>query len=238
MISEKDYLDPKDLAAKITSLLLILSIIIFTITFSIGLPIYVRPFYYAHIEALDMPYWTDLSADTIREAYDEVLDYLTLPGGEFGAGVLKYSEEGASHFADCKKLFNLNLWAMLISAAVMITVLLLNKKGRVTIYNFRGFIPPFWAGVGTLSLFLTIGGLAAINFDVAFEVFHKLFFPGKDNWLFNPRVDEIITVMPFEFFRNCAILILSSVVVTSVTLIIIGVRKKRLSELNKGNYNI
>ena len=226
MIFEKDYLDPKDLAAKITSLLLILSIIIFTITFSIGLPIYVRPFYYAHIEALDMPYWTDLSADTIREAYDEVLDYLTLPGGEFGAGVLKYSEEGASHFADCKKLFNLNLWAMLISAAVMITVLLLNKKGIVTIYNFRGFIPPFWAGVGTLSLFLTIGGLAAINFDVAFEVFHKLFFPGKDNWLFDPRLDPVIELLPQAFFRNGALFILALLLTTCIALVLRDRQKK------------
>ncbi len=212
---------------KLPTLLLIIAIIIFTITFSIGLPIYVRPFYYAHIEALDMPYWTDLSVEEIKEAYDEVLDYLTLPGGEFGAGVLGYSEEGASHFADCKKLFNLNLWAMIISGATVITLALLNKKGKIAFCSFRGMNPCFFAGVGTLSLFVTVGAVAAIDFDVAFQVFHKIFFPGKDNWLFDPRVDEIINVMPFEFFRNCAILILSSIIIISVTLIVIGVREKK-----------
>ncbi len=212
------------------TVLLIAAIIIFTVTFSIGLPIYVRPFYYAHIEALDMPYWTDLSYAQIREAYDEVLDYLTLPGGEFGAGVLSYSEEGASHFADCKKLFNLNLWAMLISGVLIISLVLLDKRGKISFYRFGGFPPCFTAGAGTLSLFAVLGGLAAINFDLAFQVFHKVFFPGKDNWLFDPKVDEIINVMPFEFFRNCAILILSSVVVISVTLIIIGAKARR-----KGN---
>ena len=102
----------------ILSVILIFAIIIFTITFSIGLPIYVRPFYYAHIEALDMPYYTGVSAEEIREAYDEVLDYLIFPGGEFGAGILSFSEEGASHFADCKKLFTLNLKAALLTRFV------------------------------------------------------------------------------------------------------------------------
>lgn len=211
----------------ILSVILIFAIIIFTITFSIGLPIYVRPFYYAHIEALDMPYYTGVSAEEIREAYDEVLDYLTLPGGEFGSGVLNYSESGASHFADCKKLFNLNFSAMLFSGAVIIAVTLLTKKGLITLSKFGGFNLCFFAGVGTLALFLTVGALAAIDFEVAFEVFHKLFFPGKDNWLFDPKVDEIINVMPFEFFRNCAILIFSSIIIISVTLIVVGVQKRK-----------
>lgn len=38
-------------------------------------------------------------------------------------------------------------------------------------------------------------------------LFHAIFFPGKDNWLFDPATDQIIQVMPEAFFRNCAILI-------------------------------
>ena len=45
----------------------------------------------------------------LKEAYDEVLNYLTLPNKPFGTGQLKYSESGMSHFVDCKKLFNLNI---------------------------------------------------------------------------------------------------------------------------------
>lgn len=221
------YNNRKSRVNLLSTVLLIIAIVVYTITFSIGLPIYVRPFYYAHIEALDMPFWTDLSVEQIREAYDEVLDYLTLPNREFGTGVLGFSEEGASHFADCKKLFNLNLWGMIISGAAIITLTVLDKKGIIAFCRFRGLRPCLWAGVGTLGLFVTVGGLAAINFDLAFQVFHKIFFPGKDNWLFDPSVDEIINVMPFEFFRNCAILILSSVIIISVTLIVIGARAKK-----------
>ena len=38
-------------------------------------------------------------------------------------------------------------------------------------------------------------------------VFHAIFFPGKDNWIFDPAADQIILVMPEVFFRNCALLI-------------------------------
>ena len=57
---------------------------------------------------------------------------------------------------------------------------------------------------GTMGL---VAGLAALDFNRAFTVFHAIFFPGKDNWIFDPAVDQIILVMPEVFFRNCALLI-------------------------------
>jgi len=217
----------KSIVNRLATVLLGLAIIISTITFSIGLPIYLRPFYYAHIDALGMPEDTGWSKETIKDAYDEVLDYLTLPGGEFGSGELAFSEEGASHFADCKRLFNLNLWAFIISAAIIIAVCILVKRGRVELAG--GNLPRvlFWSGLGTLLLFATVGGIAALDFDTAFYVFHAIFFPGKDNWLFDPDVDEIINVMPQDFFMNCAILILSSIIVISLTFIVIGIVKRK-----------
>ena len=58
-------------------------------------------------------------------------------------------------------------------------------------------------------LFALIGGLAALDFDAAFTIFHRIFFPGKDNWLFNPFTDPIITLLPQDFFLHCALLILA-----------------------------
>ena len=41
------------------------------------------------------------------------------------------------------------------------------------------------SGIG--AVLLVIGAAAATNFDRAFTVFHSLFFPGKDNWIFDLR---------------------------------------------------
>ena len=81
-----------------------------------------------------------------------------------------------------------------------------------------------------LALFAVVGGLAALDFNAAFKVFHAIFFPGKDNWLFNSRTDAIINAMPQDFFMNCAMLILGSVVVCSVGLLVYGLLHKDRQE--------
>ena len=109
------------------TVLLIVSILVLILTISIGLPIYFRPFYYLHINALELPINTGYSYDTIKEAYDAVLDFLVY-GTQFSTGALKYSEEGKNHFIDCKFLFDLNLYGLIISLITTTTILILNKN--------------------------------------------------------------------------------------------------------------
>ncbi len=218
----------KILGVSITALTVVL-IIILVITFSIGLPIYVRPFYYVQINALDMPDRTGYDYDTIKEAYDEVLDYLTLPGREFGTGKLAYSQVGEGHFADCKVLFDLNIWVFFISLILLAVIFVLVRRRIVDLRSPFGLNVGFWSGSVTLSVFALLGILVSLDFDTAFVVFHAVFFPGKDNWIFDPRYDEIIKVMPEEFFMNCAILIASSIILISLVMIALGVAKRRKS---------
>ncbi len=202
-------------------------IAILVISFSIGLPIYVRQFYYWHIDGLDMVEKTGYDYQTIKDAYDDVLDYLTVPGNEFGTGDLAFSEEGASHFADCKVLFDLNGWAFIISLLLFGVIVTLDRRRVIALYRPRGFAISFWSGIGTLGFFGAVALLASLDFNTAFIIFHSIFFPGKDNWLFNPRTDEIIRVMPQQFFMNCAILIVSSIIILCATMIALGVIEKR-----------
>ncbi len=204
----------------VLSVVMIISLVLFTITFSIGLPIYVRGFYYAQIKTLDLENATGYTYDEIKDGYDEVLDFLTRPGGEFSAGVFKFSEEGAGHFEDCKVLFTLNGTVLVFSFAAILLLVLLWIFG---IYRPRMVLrhaPFFYSGVATLVSFVTVGGLAALDFDNAFRIFHQIFFPGKDNWMFNPYTDEIIRAMPQQFFMNCAILIVLSIFALSITFIV------------------
>lgn len=197
-------------------------IAILIITVSIGLPIYVRPFYYMQIDALGIEEYSGFDRETIVEAFDDVMDYLTLPGREFGTGSLKYSENGKSHFVDCKGLFDLNAYALLISLVGTVTLIILNKKGVFELWRPFGMNIAFCSGAYLLSAFAVIGGLVAIDFSKAFTIFHKIFFPGKDNWLFNWWEDEIIRILPQNFFMNCAILIFVSIVLLCLGCIILS----------------
>ena len=211
---------------KLYSVIFLVAVMVLTITFSIGLPIYIRPFYYAHVDALDMAETYDVERQDIIDAYDEVLDFLTKDGHEFGTGVLEYSEEGKSHFEDCRVLFNLNKYAFIASLAIVVVLFLLDYMGYAQLARPCGLSLSFFSGLGTLGLFGALGVLVARDFGTAFTTFHKIFFPGKENWIFNPATDEIILFMPSEFFMDCAALIGFSVILISVVLMINAWRKR------------
>ena len=83
--------------------------------------------------------------------------------------------------------------------------------------------------------YLGVGALAALDFGRAFVLFHALFFPGKDNWLFDPRADQIINILPQEYFRSCALLILAILVLGCAALVVFDLRRGRPSEKNSCN---
>lgn len=200
--------------------------ILLIITFSIALPIYVRPFYYAHIDAYNLEEVTGKSREQIVSAYDEVLDYLTIPGKEFGTGDFLYSDEGKSHFEDCKVLFDLNAVVLIVSLLGIVILFILKKKSVFSLSRPFGKHISFSIGSFTLAFFLVLGGICSIDFNTAFVVFHKIFFYGKSNWVFDAGTDQIITALPQQFFLNCGILIVSTIVVVSIVLICFGVFSK------------
>ena len=210
---------------KLLSILCALCVFFFLLTAAIGLPIYIRPFYYAHIEAFDLPARSGYTAEEIRAAYDEVLDYLTLPGKEFSTGVLPHSAEGKAHFEDCRVLFDLNASILAGSGLVLAVLFFMRKKWGP--YRIGKHSAPFWAAVLSVTAPIMIGCLAALDFDRAFVIFHSIFFPGKTNWVFDWYEDPIIRVLPQEFFMDCAILIGLGLITMAVGILVWeGKRKK------------
>ena len=186
---------------------------------SIAVPILCRPFYYAHIGALGLPEQTGLSVEQIREAFDQMLDFCLGLRKDFAVGVLPWSESGRDHFADVRGLFQLDLILLALSAAALLALVLFARKKKLAPARPLGRGPGFWAAAGLAAVFLAVGALAATDFQRAFVVFHALFFPGKTNWIFDWRTDPIILLLPQDFFRNCAILILALLVFWCAVLI-------------------
>lgn len=199
---------------------------IFILTVSIAAPILLRPFYYAHIVPLELESSTGLSRTQITQAYDEMMDFCIGRTASFSAGLLPHSQAGRDHFADVRNLFVLDLCAAVLSGLLLLGWTLIRRRCSVQPYRFmkRGFV--FWGSAGLCGTFLVVGGLAATNFPRAFVLFHTLFFPGKDNWLFDPYTDPIIRILPQAFFRNCAIFILLLMVLLCTATILWDLRKK------------
>lgn len=220
---------------KVLSIVLTLTLSLFIISGAIAVPILFRSLYYLQIESLNLVEETGLSRETIKEAYDEMMDYC-IHGGpgsgyEFGTGQLKWSQWGKTHFDDVAKLFLLDIRILEISAAILLVFIIakvISKKELTGRFLDHG--PLFWGPVVLLSAFVLVGAFALIDFDSFFVKFHQLFFPGKDNWIFDPNVDEIIRILPENLFRNFAILIVLLILIMCTLSITIDLKIGRKSK--------
>lgn len=209
---------------KLLSVIMSIAVALALLTGSIAAPILIRPFYYAQIQPLELESASGLSRAEIIRAYDEVLDYCIGVSDEFSAGALPFSESGSAHFADCRVLFLLDL--RLLAGSVIVIALLKLYDRRNSLPRLGGHGAPFWGSAGMAAALSLIGIAAATDLDRAFIVFHSLFFPGKDNWVFNAAADPVILIMPEEFFRNCAIVILGVIVVVTIVIALVDMKNK------------
>lgn len=204
--------------SKLLSVVLSVLTALVVLTGSIAVPLLCRSFYYAHIGPMRLTAY-GLTEGEIKTAYNEMMDFCLGKREDFAAGALPFSRSGADHFADVRGLFLLDLRVLKASLALLLAVLVICRVKNLRPHRFLGRGPGLWAAAGLGATFLVIGGLAALDFDRAFVVFHSIFFPGKDNWIFDWRTDPIILFLPQDFFRNCAILILALLLVWCGSLI-------------------
>ena len=212
--------------SKLLTAVLALLTAVFLLSAAIALPILVRPFYYLHIEPLGLDEY-GATREQVISAYDATLDYLTGLSPTYSSGPLIFSQSGADHFRDVRGLFLLDLWAAGISGIVLLAWGLLHRKIPLSPARplGRGYL--FWGSVGLGGTIALVGGLAALDFRRAFLLFHTLFFPGTENWLFDWRTDPIIILLPQTFFRNCALLILGVILLGCLTCIAYDLYSKK-----------
>ena len=198
--------------SKILSVILSVLTALAVLTGSVAVPLLCRSFYYAHIGPMGLEEY-GLTEAEIQTAYNEMMDFCLGRREDFSAGALTFSPSGADHFADVRGLFLLDLRVLGFSLVLLLVSLVLCKVKNLRPHRFLNRGPGFWAAVGLGAVFLVVGGLAALDFDRAFVIFHSVFFPGKDNWIFDWHTDPIILFLPQDFFRDCALLILALLLV-------------------------
>lgn len=75
------------------------------LTGAIALPLLVRPFYWAQIQALDIPARSGLTVEQLRDAFGDVMDYCLGLRPDFAVRGAALFPGGSSHFADVRVRF-------------------------------------------------------------------------------------------------------------------------------------
>ena len=130
---------------KVWSFVAIPATMLAVLTGSIGWVLLVRPFYYAQIGPLGLCAASGLTAEQVRAAYGDVMDYCLGLRPDFAAGVLPFSAEGASHFADVRVLFILNMAVLAVTVAFLLGLRIDCKRRSEALPRLGGRTPGFWA---------------------------------------------------------------------------------------------
>ena len=212
--------------SKLLSIVFSMLIALFWITIAIAFPILCRPYYYACAKIMKLSEVTGFSTDVIHGAYNEVMDYLVF-GGEFGTGELRWSQSGMSHFADCRGLFRLDFIVLGLSAIGLLAIYVYKKKcqsvtgkfkdcentapkvscGEPFLHRFFGKSPAFVSAFVVTVIFTIVAVWAVADFNSLFTFFHAVCFPGKTNWIFDWRTDQIILILPEAFWAMTGALV-------------------------------
>lgn len=215
---------------KTVSVLLIPVAAMLLLTGSIALVLVLaKPFYALHIAPLDLAAAVELDTDAVKLAFSQVMDYCMGLRQSFAAGVLPFSQSGADHFADVQKLFLLDFRVLAVCVVLLVPLLWIGKK-QGGLCRFGGHGSAFWGAVALLAVFVCIALYCVSDFDRAFVTFHTVFFPGRDNWLFDWRTDPVILMLPEVFFRNCAIAIFAVLAVSCGVIVGLDRKKARRSQ--------
>ena len=165
------------------------------------------------------------------------MDYLTLHK-EFKTGELSCSVSAKEHFEDCQKLFDLNIILFATSAICLIVLSVLASKKVIKFKKINGFGVLFYSAIVAVAIPLALGIVAAINFDVAFTMFHRILFPGKTNWQFDPVADEIINILPESYFAICGAIAGSVIVLASIGIIVWKCIERKKRNINANMWQI
>jgi len=134
---------------------------------------------------------------------DMTVTELLLGPGSFafagpGGGALFDASE-ASHLRDARAL--LFGFLAVAASAIVLVALHLRRAPRAEAWRrvARG-------GGGLAASIVVLGAVALLAFEPAFELFHRIFFPGG-NWAFDPGSQRLVQLYPLSFWRYVSTLV-------------------------------
>lgn len=180
------------IALWIALFLAIISLVIFLTINSVWL-------YWLNVKLGHLSKIVQVSTGRIIRNYLQLLGYLQLPWiTRLDMMDFPTSPSGLQHFIDVKHLFLLNNGVLIVTIWPAIHFLRSLSVKKMLWKLIRPF--QIAAVVPVLAALLML-----VNFNQFFIDFHKVLFRNSD-WLFDPRFDPVILVLPESFFSQCFLL--------------------------------
>ena len=162
--------------------------------------------------------WTGWDQATIRSVTDSVVVEVFLGPGTFAQavdGVPVFTAAEAGHMADVRRVV-LGFGFVVLAALVVLVAAWVVDPRRVA----------FWRGVRMGGAILAgavvvVGAFLVLFFDVAFEIFHRVFF-AAGSYTFDPRADRLVQLLPEAFWTETSMALAAVVLALAVVVAIVA----------------
>ena len=181
-----------------------------------------KHFYYREYEKLGVAEQIGISKEELEQATNVLLDYtqgkredMVVYARINGVNQPVFNEREIRHMADVKNLFfaaQLSGYIALGVGIVGLGLLALFQKDRRAV--LKGFLLGNWVFLGVVAV---IAVYAAIDFYSFWTNFHHVFFT-NDLWLLNPATDNLILMVPEQFFFDLVFKIIAIFVAILIVL--------------------
>jgi integral membrane protein (TIGR01906 family) len=168
----------------------------------VALVLLLSPLYmHAALDLTGAPGYVGLSSSETHAVSDQTVGELL-----FGPATFAFAGPDGRPFYDSAEAGHMRDVRTVVFVFLGIAVL---SGGLLAASVLRGWREPaVWRAVarGGISLaigLLAIGAFAWVAFDVAFELFHALLFPGG-NWAFDPSAQRLVQLYPLQFWQLSA----------------------------------
>ncbi|HHD2751982.1 TPA: TIGR01906 family membrane protein [Clostridium perfringens] len=190
-----------------------LYLLISSIIFSVLITLNISPLLYSFfLNFKGLSSVNNLSKNQIMNDYNNIIHYLNSPyETTLKFENFKMSPTGEYHFLEVKNIFTSVYLAALACLIIGIILFILLKKLKFKIY-LNAFNLFFYEVLIICSLIL-LGFY--FNFSKVFTLFHKVFF-NNDYWIFDPKKDPIINVLPESYFLFLATVVILLVLLFSI----------------------
>ena len=134
-----------------------------------------------------------------------------------------YTAREKAHLKDVRAIFLKAYLVRLIAALIFfisLVCIFIYYKYRV---SYRSSICKTFINtcIITNAAFLLVVGIAAVNFDKAFMIFHKALF-ANNYWRLNPNESDLINLLPQSFFEQTALVICGIYFVTAMASVFVA----------------
>lgn len=152
------------------------------------------------LDAADSAAWLGVSRAEAHRFSDATVAELVLGPGTFQiagpTGTPLYDASEVGHLRDARVLF----YGFLLLAVVSATAVILGlarSRGAARRETWGRIAK---GGAGLAIGVAVLGVVALVAFEPAFELFHRIFFPGG-NWAFDPATQRLVQLYPFLFWQ-------------------------------------